>query len=129
MTVMPVIDGVSLLHRVREFEFAQDFDVPGPYGPLTPERLSCVSWERYWVGAFDPGSYFESVGANYVLACDCGEVGCWPLECRIAANDDTVRWDRFRQPHRPERDYSGFDRKQYTAAVNLLAERLAGERE
>jgi hypothetical protein len=44
-----------------------------------------------------------------VLGCgDCGEVGCWPLYTNVQATNDTVAWFDFEQPHRRQRDYSGF---------------------
>jgi hypothetical protein len=30
-----------------------------------------------------------------LLGCDCGEVGCWPLEARIIADAETVIWTGF----------------------------------
>jgi hypothetical protein len=33
-----------------------------------------------------------------LLACGCGEVGCWPLEARIITGAGTVTWTGFAQP-------------------------------
>jgi hypothetical protein len=58
-----------------------------------------------------------------LLGCaDCGEVGCWPLEVCIDVDDAVVTWRSFRQPHRPDRDYTGlgpfrFDAAAYRAAL------------
>lgn len=47
-------------------------------------------------------------GRARLLGCRCGDAGCWPLEARIVVTPGTVRWEDFRQPHRPEWDYDGF---------------------
>jgi hypothetical protein len=67
----------------------------------------------------------QKLGDIYLLGCQCGEVGCWPLTTRVTVNNNRVLWDSFRQPHR-ERDYSRFgpfvfDLDQYRNAVALLA--------
>lgn len=43
-----------------------------------------------------------------LLGCECGDWGCWPLMARIRVAHGKVIWDDFVQPHRPDRDYSGF---------------------
>ncbi len=68
----------------------------------------------------------DQPGQIYALFCTCGEAGCWPLTAHVALLPDTVRWDRFGQPHRPGRDYGGFgpflfDRVQYDVAVSEIA--------
>ena len=68
-------------------------------------------------------NYFLEGDDTFVLGCGgCGEVGCWPLGCRIRIDGEMVRWDSFSQPHRPNRDYSEFgpfifERAQYLHAV------------
>lgn len=117
--LMPVLDGRTLLDRVTEFETSQSYDLAGGYGGLIPEY-------------FNYGPLLDHFLANevrYVLACSCGEVGCWPLLCRIRLEGDHVIWDRFEQRHRPARDYSSFGPfvfalAQYRAAVQNLAEDL-----
>ena len=77
-----------------------------------------------WHSAWE-SSVWQEMGGIYVLGCDCGEAGCWPLLCRVRLAGDTVIWDQFRQPHRPTRDYTQFgpfvfDAEQYrTAAMNI----------
>jgi hypothetical protein len=65
------------------------------------------------------------MGSVYLLACQCGEVGCWPLTARISTSSELVIWDSFQQSHRRERDYSSFgpfifEAYQYRKAVALL---------
>jgi len=60
-----------------------------------------------------------------LLGCGCGEVGCSPLMARVTVTDDTVTWDEFEQPTRPEWDYQGFgpftfDRAQYERALMAI---------
>ncbi|MGA9634715.1 MAG: hypothetical protein WBQ41_05670 [Solirubrobacterales bacterium] len=56
-----------------------------------------------------------------LLGCSCGEVGCSPLLARVTVDEDTVTWDEFEQPARPDWDYEGFSftfaRSQYEQAL------------
>jgi hypothetical protein len=68
-------------------------------------------------------------GHAWLLACDCGEVGCWPLTARVIALADIVSWDNFSQDHRPNWDYSGFgpfrfQREQYERAISWVEDKL-----
>jgi hypothetical protein len=79
----------------------------------------------YLTGRPDPVYGAES-GVIALLGCDCGEVGCWPLEARVLVDDDLVTWRGFGQPHRPKRDYGSFGpftfrRSQYERAVRAAA--------
>jgi len=65
-------------------------------------------FDQYLLGQYPSGGNFQTMGAAYLLGCQCGEVGCWPLEARISFNERSVVWDNFRQPYRPARDYSQF---------------------
>ena len=72
-------------------------------------------------------------GRAWLLGCDCGEVGCWPLDARIEVTDDLVMWQDFQQPHRPERDYRSFGpfvfgRKEYDRAVADAVAALGADR-
>jgi hypothetical protein len=60
------------------------------------------------LGDFEPNSYFAKIGSVYLLGCDCGEVGCWPLSAHIETEGESVKWTTFQQPHRSQRDYSAF---------------------
>jgi hypothetical protein len=65
----------------------------------------------------------------YVLGRECGEVGCWPLCCRVELAAEVVVWKHFEQPHRPDRDYSSFGpfaflRDSYQRAGSKLARDL-----
>jgi hypothetical protein len=65
-----------------------------------------------------------------LLACDCGDWGCWPLMARITVTERSVTWDAFEQPHRSTRDYTGFgpfrfDRRRYDAALQDLCSEVA----
>jgi hypothetical protein len=83
----------------------------------------------YFLGEIDDG-YWKQTGGVYVLGCECGEVGCWPLQCCIRSEGDVVIWDSFQQPHRAARDYSAFgpfvfDGQQYRAAVRDLVDNVS----
>ena len=92
---LPFVDGEALTDLVTAYEAERGFDVVGGYAPA-PLDLGHAS--------VDPAPGHVLV----LLGCECGEVGCWPLEARVQRDGRRVVWDRFRQPHRPARDYSGF---------------------
>ena len=122
--IVPLIDGESLVELVNSFEEAAGMQ---PAGDAYGGRV---------VGSFRFGPmdlHFLGLGGGRktaVLGCNCGEWGCWPLLTRIDAGDAVVVWDRFEQPHRPARDYSGFPalrfgRRQYDAALAGLVYEIA----
>ncbi len=123
--VIPVVDGTPLSEMISAFEREQHFEPAGGYGGLIPEWFKYGALDRYFLGEFEKDSYFARLGRVYVLGCQCGEVGCWPLLARISVGDASVTWDSFQQPHHKERDYSGFgpivfDTQQYREAVAAL---------
>ena len=71
-------------------------------------------------------------GHAWLLGCDCGEVGCWPLEARISLTDETVMWSDFSQPHRDAWNYTDFGpfrfaRDQYEAAIRDAVSTISSE--
>jgi hypothetical protein len=126
--VTPSIDGVSMTEMISTFERQQKFE-PGGYEGLVPRWFNFGPWDRYLLGEDHMGSPADSVD---LLGCSCGELGCWPLNCRIERNAGTVVWDRFAQPHRPARDYSQFgpfvfDLDQYREAIAELEVELSAQ--
>jgi hypothetical protein len=61
----------------------------------------------YFLGKEGPIESDEA-GGIYALFCECGEAECWPLITHVQADEKIVIWDRFAQPHRPKRNYTGF---------------------
>ena len=53
---------------------------------------------RYWINR----------GAVALLGCECGEVGCWPLNAQVFHDGGLVTWRGFAQPFRPNRDHGKF---------------------
>jgi hypothetical protein len=130
-SVTPAINGTPLTQLITAFESGQQFEPAGGYGGLVPQFFDYGPLDRYLVGDCAPGSYWDDLDGIYVLGCDCGEVGCWPLLCRVTVDVETVVWDGFKQPHRPERDYSRFgpfvfDAAQYRSAANQFQVRFSG---
>lgn len=111
LSVTPCIDGTPLTTLVGEFS-----------GAL----------ERYFCG--QAGNQDESDNEEiYVLGCECGEVGCWPLVTSVTRVEGGYRWATFRQPHRPQRNYGAFgpfvfEKGQYEEAVRDAAFRSELER-
>ena len=121
-SVLPVVGGQSLVVLARAYEAGRGFDVPGEYGGLVVDNFGFGDLEQYLTGSSDawPGR-----GRVALLGCDCGEVGCWPLFARVRRESGAVVWESFENPHRPQRDYSGFGPftfggTAYAAAVRAL---------
>jgi hypothetical protein len=123
--LLPFVDDVSLVDLVSGYEHAAGFDVPGAYAGLVLDRFNFGDLTAYLNGEPD-SAYWTGKGAIALLGCDCGEVGCWPLESRVSVEDDLVIWRGFAQPFRSERDYGSFGpfafrRSQYDSAVRQAA--------
>lgn len=102
--LIPFIDERSLVDIVGEFERAEGFQPAGGYGGLVPAFYRFGRLDRYFLGEQEPWSDGRPVA---ILACNCGEAGCWPLDATLKVAAAEVTWTRFSQPHRPGWDYSG----------------------
>jgi hypothetical protein len=99
---------MTTLEVISAFERERCFDPVGGYGGLIPESFNFGPLDRHFLGDFEPNSYFAKMGGVYLLGCNCGEVGCWPLSAHIETEGESAKWTTFQQPHRPQRDYSAF---------------------
>jgi hypothetical protein len=135
LAITPCVDGVPLTTLVSNFEIANGYNDPaGGYGGIVPSYYRYGPLLTYFCGKALNLGISESIGEIYVLGCQCGEVGCWPLKISVTSIPDGYRWSGFTQPHRPERSYDGFgpflfDSVQYEAAVRSVVLKLkqAGE--
>ncbi|MEV0331757.1 hypothetical protein [Nocardia sp. NPDC050717] len=124
---MPRIDTIPLTDLIDTFEICAGMEPAGDaYGGLVPQFFRFGSAMDHF-----QGSSFRLRQRTPVLACSCGELGCWPLLTRITRTGDLVVWDQFEQPHRPMRDYTTFgpflfDRNRYDEAVEALEDAIAG---
>lgn len=126
--IVPTVNGRSLVDLVTAYETARLLQPAGGYGGIVPAHFRFGDLTLYYLGRED--RQWPQPGSAWLLGCECGEVGCWPLEARVVATGDTVVWTDFRQPQRPDRDYQGFgpfvfDRAQYDDAVRSAVESLA----
>lgn len=127
--VMPIVDGISLRDRVATFETAMGFEPSGGYSGLVWEHFKWGPATGYFdPKRADPNEKYWRVGPDriWLLACDCGEPGCWPLGVHVEYLDGAVKWSEFNQPHRPKWSYADFgpflfDVRQYREAVDGLA--------
>lgn len=122
-----MLDGTPLTDMISAFESKAAFDVVGGYGGLIPEFFNYGPLDQYFFGK---SPVTDDEARIYLLGCECGEVGCWPLTCVVDLQPDTVVWHSFQQPHRPNRDYLAFGRftfdiSQYNSAIQLLSTRFA----
>jgi hypothetical protein len=129
--ITPCVDGVSLADLAAEFERSHGMNDPaGGYAGLIPDSFNYGPLDRYFLGEAEAPIFAREPGRIFALGCECGEVGCWPLVCRVTVDDRHVTWQGYEQPYRPGRDYSTFgpfvfDRAQYREALTLLVGRLA----
>ena len=127
LIIVPLVNERSLVELIHDFEQGQAFDPVGGYNGLIPDHFDFGDLSAYYLAAND--RQWPKPGHAWLLGCDCGEVGCWPLTARIEVADDVVTWTEFSQEHRPDRNYSDFgpfvfDRTQYESAVAHLVERV-----
>ncbi|MFC4335620.1 hypothetical protein [Salininema proteolyticum] len=126
--VVPLIDGTPLTELVDAYEMSRSMRSAGNvYGGLIPAYFRYGPMDEHFLG-----EGFRSSAGTYLLGCECGEVGCRPLLGRISLKSAEVFWTDFVQPHRPERDYSGFgpfafSRRQYRSALDSLVNDLISE--
>lgn len=80
---------------------------PGAYAGVVLDHFKFGDLTAYLTGQSD-SAYWANSGVIALLGCDCGEVGCWPLESQVLMGDDVVTWRGFVQPFRPHRDYGSF---------------------
>lgn len=129
LSVTPCIDGIPLTTLVAEFEDASGYTDPaGGYGGLIPSYFNFGPLVRYFCGPEDNQDESDNNKQIYVLGCECGELGCWPLMASVTPVEAGYRWAGFNQPFRPQRDYDAFgpfvfERGQYEAAVRDAARR------
>lgn len=124
--VCPVVNGRRLTDLVTEYERSRNYG-PGGYGGLVPAYFNFGDLRAYLLGL--DNHQWPRPGTAWLLGCECGEVGCWPLEARVRTRPTEVVWSDFTQPFRSDRDYLGFGpftfvREQYETAVDDALGRL-----
>lgn len=102
--ITPVIDGISLLQLVTEYERAHECSPVGAYGSLLVNRMQLGL--EHFLGV--EADQWPRKGHAWLLACSCGDAACWPLTTKVTVTSDTVRWSNFSQDHRKDWDYRGF---------------------
>lgn len=110
---LPMVNGRSLIDYVKEIEAEYNSGLAGLYDGIRPDRL------LKGLKNAAPG------GESYILECDCGVPGCWPVVMYIMQTENSYIWKNFRHDHRDEWDYSNmpifeFDREQYEKALDTL---------
>jgi hypothetical protein len=119
------VNGTDLVELARQAELPsaqadEEEELAGTYVGLVPGYIKMDLAGQFLGGtgaSLGPGDPEKTA----LLSCDCGEVGCSPLLARVTVDEDTVTWDEFEQPTRPDWDYDGFDftfeRAQYEQAL------------
>ncbi len=128
-SVVPFIDGTSLIDLITAYEDARGYTDPlGGYGGIIPEYMQYGPIDDYFM-ARGISLCRQPDGAQYMLGCQCGEVGCWPLMAKIRSTASRYEWGGFHNPCREARDYSRFgpfifERATYERAARDVATRL-----
>ena len=123
------VNGVELPDLVRAAELPsaqadEEEEMAGNYIGLVGGYMRIDLAGQFLGGQGTP--MFEGEGGKTaLLGCGCGEVGCSPLMARISVTDETVTWEDFEQPTRPDWDYQSFgpfifDRAQYERALMAI---------
>ena len=106
LSVIPVVNGVRLTKLVESYDLKIGNLPAGGFAGLVRRSLNFGAWDQYFM-AETPSRQIQRTGV-WLLGCICGEVSCWSLVARIVRNEELIIWDCFRQPNKPERDYSSF---------------------
>lgn len=122
--LIPAVDGIPLVQLVGNYESAHGMRPSGGYAGLVPAHFNFGDLTTYYLGQDE--HQWPGTGRMWLLGCDCGEVGCWPLEVTTTIAHGQVTWTNFRQPHRSGWDYTDFgpftfDERQYRDAVEKAA--------
>jgi hypothetical protein len=125
------VNGTEFPELVRDAELPAaraegDEEIAGNYVGLVPGYVR-VDLAGHFLGGGGASLYDDAEGKTQLLGCGCGEVGCSPLLARVMVTDETVTWDEFEQPTRPDWDYESlgpftFERAQYERALFELLE-------
>jgi hypothetical protein len=125
------VNGVELPELARDAELPSaraggEEDIAGNYIGLVAGYMR-IDLAGQFLGGQGTPMFTGSADKTALLGCGCGEVGCSPLMARVTVTEDTVIWDEFEQPTRPEWDYDGlgpftFDRSEYERALLAVAD-------
>ncbi len=113
-TIDIYINGVNIVEMLRKYE--KDFagSIAGGYSGV----------DNYEFHHIKEGKPRRKDGDFDILACECGELGCWNFVANIEETEDSVIWKNFKQPRR-DWDYSDFgpfvfDRKEYKKKIGRV---------
>lgn len=132
--VNPCIDGTTLADLVTAYEAKRGFvDPAGGYGGLVPDFMHYGPMDAYFLGR-GTSPCRQNDGMQYLLGCECGEVGCWPFMGRIDALANVYEWNQFCNPYREARDYLGFgpfrfEASGYVQSVSHMMKQLTESRD
>ena len=125
MQIRIEVNGTDLVELARRAELPsaqadEEEELAGTYVGLVPGYIR-IDLASQFLGNPGPSLSPGPSQKTALLSCHCGEVGCSPLLARVTVDDDTITWDEFEQPTRPDWDYEGFgftfERAQYEQAL------------
>ena len=94
LSLVPEVDGISLVMLTTAYESSRGYDAASGYGGIVPAFFNYGDLSSYYLGA----RQWPEPGTAWLLGCDCGDLGCWPLAAQITVTDATVTWSEFQQP-------------------------------
>jgi hypothetical protein len=83
LAVTPFVNHLSLTEMISDFEKAKSYQPIGGYAGIVPQYFDFAPVEQYFLGKHGLDSFWANLGGEYILGCECGEVGCWPLQWQI----------------------------------------------
>jgi len=90
------VAGRALIVSGRPFiDYVREAELPLATAEGKPSLVGACGWPD----ARLPTSAEEN-GYATLLDCDCGCVGCWPLQARVGVRGPDIFWFEFRQTHR-----------------------------
>ena len=122
-----LIDGKHLAEIMKEYEMPMAVKEGNPSlaGDYSAIDVASSSLKQYYFGK-DKADWGDEKNKTAILGCSCGNLGCWPLLCKINKQGTKVVWSDFEQPHRDEDwDYKTFesfvfDKQQYLNAIDAI---------
>src|SRR5215475_11472343 len=102
LTIVPVLNGTSLIQLIGKFEREHGFEPAGGYAGIIPDQYRFGPLDTYFLKESSQDERLKN--GHFILGCNCGELGCWPLSVKISKRGESIVWDQFCQPYRSNWD-------------------------
>jgi hypothetical protein len=124
------INGKDFDQIIKDYELENFSHDPAAGGGYAPIKTPYWDRENYFLRSSKENDFLDKSGSALLLACSCGEWGCWNVFCSIIVTEKTIIWKNFRKDHR-DWNYElkfEFDRDLYFKEFNQLPATLIESR-